>query len=151
MKQEAAAIEHHPCDAGGLGALGDPPADVLRGGDGRAGRGARVLLQRRGGGHGAALAVEDDLRIDVAARTVDRQAGAAAGIAPDRRADALGALGEGVESRHGLFLLAFFAEDILAAILYALALLGLGLAPAAGLGGGPAALFAGHPPKPHGG
>jgi hypothetical protein len=59
----------------------------------------------------------------------------AGGASAKRAANAATAPFEEREFRHGLLLLAFFAEDILAAILDALALVGLRLAPAADLGG----------------
>ena len=103
--------------------------------DGRAGLALQVLVERRGGGHRLAGGIVDDLGIDVPARAVNRQARLAAGTRAERGADAAPAAIEEGEFRHGLLLLAFFAEDILAAILDALALVGLRLAPAADLGG----------------
>ena len=79
--------------------------------------------------------IVDELGIDVLARPVNRQAGLARGARTKRGADTAPAAIEEREFRHGLLLLAFFAEDILAAILDALALIGLRLAPAADLGG----------------
>src|SRR6188472_1198830 len=66
---------------------------------------------------------------------MNRQARLARGARTKRRADTAPAAIEEREFRHGLLLLAFFAEDILTAVLDALALVGLRLAPAADLGG----------------
>jgi hypothetical protein len=66
---------------------------------------------------------------------MDRKPRTPAAALAERGADAAGAAVEEREFGHGLLLLAFFAEDILAAILDALALIGLRLAPAADLGG----------------
>src|SRR4029450_4991916 len=73
--------------------------------------------------------------------TVTRQTRLARGTRTERGANPAPAAIEEREFRHGLLLLAFFAEDILAAILDALALVGLRLAPAADLGGNLAALL----------
>ena len=94
-----------------------------------------VLVEGRGRGHRPAGGIVDDLRIDVPARAVDRQARLAGGTRAERGAHAAAAAIEEREFGHGLLLLAFFAEDILAAILDALALVGLRLAPAADFGG----------------
>src|SRR4029450_4728037 len=67
--------------------------------------------------------------------TVTRQTRLARGTRTERGTNPAPAAIEEREFRHGLLLLAFFAEDILAAILDALALVGLRLAPAADLGG----------------
>ena len=65
---------------------------------------------------------------------MDRQAGTAPALRPKGGADAPAAL---IEKRKlaPLLLLPFLAEDLLTAVLDALALVGLGLAPAADFGG----------------
>src|SRR5439155_26006803 len=72
--------------------------------------------------------------MNVAARTVDRQPRLARSTRAKRGAHAAAAAIKEGEFRHGLLLLAFFAEDIFAAILDALALVRLRLAPAADFG-----------------
>src|SRR4029450_5838033 len=66
--------------------------------------------------------------------TVTRQTRLARGTRTERGANPAPAAIEEREFRHGLLLLAFFAENILAAILDAFALVGLRLAPAADFG-----------------
>src|SRR3546814_10892843 len=56
----------------------------------------------------------DDLGINVPARAMDRQTGLVAATLAERRADALTAPIEEREFRHGLLLLAFLAENVLA-------------------------------------
>src|SRR3546814_639515 len=73
---------------------------------------------------------------------MDRQTGLVAATLAERRADALTAPIEEREFRHGLLLLAFLAENVLAAIFDALALVGLRLAPTPDLGGQLADLLA---------
>src|SRR5579883_1792224 len=141
VEHVAAAIEHDVLDALGGGALGHRLADSLRGLDVGAGleRPAHVLLHRGGGGDRLAFAVIDDLRIDVLRRAKDRQPWPLAGHRLDAAADARRApLGLLLELSHGsapLLLLAFFAEDVLACVFHALALVWLGLAETADLGG----------------
>src|SRR5690606_7877191 len=67
----------------------------------------------------------------VTTRTVHRQARTPCGTLAERGADALAPLLERGKMCHGLLLLAFFAEDVLAAIFDALALIGFGLTPTA--------------------
>src|SRR3546814_13093859 len=69
----------------------------------------------------------------MAARTMHRHTRTPGGALAEGGADALTALLERGKMCHGLLLLAFFAEDVLAAIFDALALIGFGLAPAADL------------------
>src|SRR5690606_14423461 len=66
-------------DAGGLGALGDQLADLAGLGGLVALEGAQVGLERRRGGHGAALAVVDELHEHVARRPGHDQARALGG------------------------------------------------------------------------
>src|SRR3546814_10265114 len=73
---------------------------------------------------------------------MDRQTGLVAATLAERRADALTAPIEEREFRHGLLLLAFLAENVLAAVFDALALVGLRLAPTPDLGGQLADLLA---------
>src|SRR4051812_2853426 len=130
MEEEAAAVEHDARHAGLLGALGERLADgssaVLR----SAGRTLDVLVQARSRGQRGAGRVINDLGVDVTAGAVDRKPRLAGSTSAERRADAAAAAVEEGEFRHGLLLLAFFAEDVLTAILDALALVRLGLAPA---------------------
>src|SRR3546814_10955223 len=77
VEQETATVENYLGDAGGLRALGDPAAHILRGLGGRAGSlGAllalAVLVQGRRGGDGAPLAVVDALGLNVPARAMDQ-------------------------------------------------------------------------------
>src|SRR3954453_2157102 len=131
MEEEAATVEHDARHAGLLGALGERLADgssaVLR----SAGRTLDVLVQARSRGQRGAGRVINDLGVDVTAGAVDRKPRLAGSTSAERRADAAAAAVEEGEFRHGLLLLAFFAEDVLTAILDALALVRLGLAPAA--------------------
>ena len=88
MEQEAAAIEDDGGHAGLLGSSGDVAADLL----GRIDIGARVLrAERRSGGEGLARGVVDDLRVDVLAGAVHRQAGLATRHVAKRGADATAA------------------------------------------------------------
>ena len=120
-------------------ALGEQLADLGR--RGRVGAGlqlrAQVLVERRGGGERLPVGVVDDLGIDVLRRAEDAEAQPAV-----RRPCGL----RGGRGRCGelecswpwlapLLLLAFLAEDLLVGVFHALALVGLGLAELADLGG----------------
>src|SRR3954468_9493765 len=134
MEQEAATVEYDLADTGLLGALSERLADGRCAIPGRAGLALDVLVERRGRGERHARGIVDDLGVDVPARTVDRKPRLAGGTRAKRAADPAAAAGEEREVRPGLLLLAFFAEDVLTAILDALALVWFGLAPAADFG-----------------
>src|SRR4029079_12580002 len=108
-------------------------AHCLRAVLGGAGLALEILLKGRGGRERLTSSVVGDLRIDMTARTMDRQARLAGRTSAKRSANAAAAAIEEREMSHGLLLLAFFAEDILAAIFDAFALVRLRLAPAAAL------------------
>src|SRR5690349_19106325 len=134
MEQEAATVEHHGRHAGLLGALGNRLADGSRAVLGGAGLALDVLVQARSRSERLARRVVDDLGVNVTARAVDREPRLASGTPAKRGAHPAATAFEEREMSHGLLLLAFFAEDVLTAILDALALVRLGLAPAADLG-----------------
>src|SRR3546814_298935 len=131
MEQEAAAIEHDSGHARLLRRGGDVLAHL----DGGVDIGARALFAKgRGRGQGAALGVVDDLRVDVAAGAVHRQPRRD----PERLRSAVRTRRRRRSNRESLamlLLLPFLAEDVLATVLDALALVGLRLAPATDLGG----------------
>src|SRR5208282_4897652 len=128
----AAAVEHHVLDALLLGALGDELADGLGRRDAGAGLLAfpRRLFDRRSGDQRDALIVVDHLRVDVLGGAEHRKPLALAGRTAQRAAHApLPPLDPVTELGHRaapLLLLAFFAENALAGIFDALALVGLG-------------------------
>src|SRR5215831_1456606 len=136
-----AAIEHDLLDALRRCALGEPFADRLCRLDIGAGLegAAHVLLQRGGGCEGLAIRVVDHLRINVFRRAEDRKphatAGGAADVAPHFRRPPQGSISDGRHRALPSFLLAFFAEDVFARVLDALALIGFGLAESADFGG----------------
>src|SRR6185369_15678121 len=134
MEQEAAAVEHDARYAGFLRALGERLADRGRALARSPGLALQILVQARSRGDRLAGQVIDDLSIDVTSGAVNRQPRLAGGAGAKRAAHAAAASIEKREFRHGLLLLAFFAEDVLAAVLDTLALVRLGLAPAADLG-----------------
>src|SRR5690242_10794900 len=74
MEQEAATIEHHGRNAGLLGALGKRLADCGSAVAGRPSLDLEVLVEAGGGDERLARSVVNDLRINVTARAVDRQA-----------------------------------------------------------------------------
>src|SRR4051812_21421816 len=92
-----------------------------------------VLVQRRCGGQRTACRIVDDLGVDILVRTENRQTRTTEGTSLERLADtglaALRSLCTDSHCRRSLLLLAFFAEDELASIANALALVGLWLAP----------------------
>src|SRR5215211_2639269 len=141
------AVKDHRLDAGLAGALRDEAPDLLRRVDVGAGLelAAHVLLERGGGRKRDAALVVDDLRVDLLRRAEHRQPRPAvrglADRAPNPRLAAV--LGPYSLSHDGrpLLLLAFLAEDELVRILHALALVGLGTAEVADLGGGLADLL----------
>src|SRR5690554_2067240 len=95
--------------------------------------GLDVLVERRRGGQCTACRVVDDLGVDILVRTENRQTGTTEGTSLERLADtSLAAFRTFCTDSHrwrSLLLLAFFAEDELAGIANALALVGLRLAP----------------------
>src|SRR6516164_4936631 len=135
-----AAIEHDLLDALRRCALGEPFADRLCRLDIGAGLegAAHVLLQRGGGCEGLAVRVVDHLRINVFRRAEDRKpratAGGAAHVAPHFRRPPQGSISDGRHRALPSFLLAFFAEDVFARVLDALAFIGFGLAESADFG-----------------
>src|SRR4029077_4451074 len=136
----AAAIEHHVLDALLLGALGDQLADRLGRVDAGAGLQAvaRGLLDRRGRRQRDALVVVDHLGIDVPGRAEHGEPLALARGAAQRAADAAlpphDPVAEFAHRAAPLLLLAFLAEDALAGIFDALALVWLRRAIIANLG-----------------
>src|SRR3990170_6848003 len=141
VKMIAAAVEHHLVDALGDGALGQELADR----PGRLDVGARlqaaahVLFERAGRGHRLAFAIVDDLGVNMLGGAQDGQPRAIAPDGLDRPAHTpLAALRPFVRCGHRqlpLLLLAFLAEDELARVPHALALVRLRLAERADLGG----------------
>src|SRR5690606_41502182 len=84
MEQVPTAIEHDGGDTGLASGFRDFLADL----DGGIDVGTGLLgTERRGGGHGTALRIIDDLRIDVPAGAVDRQPRTAAATLPERGTD----------------------------------------------------------------
>src|SRR5690606_22009139 len=131
MKDVGAAVEYDLLDTGGLGALGDHPADLGRGGLVGAGLelALQVLVEARGGRQRAALSIIDDLGVDVLGGAEHRKARTPCGDLLQRGPyPTLAALSARlVRGSHGpLLLLAFLAEDRLGGIFHALALVGLG-------------------------
>ena len=82
MEKETTTVEHDLADARLGGESGDALADIGGGRSIGTSLATHILVERRGGGDRVAALVIDDLRIDVATRTVDRQAraGAATGL-----------------------------------------------------------------------
>src|SRR3546814_7696112 len=85
-------------------------AGIGGGSGGLAGSVAYVLVERRGGSQRLTGGVIDELRIDMAARTMHRHTRTPGGALAEGGADALTALLERGKMCHGLLLLAFFAE-----------------------------------------
>src|SRR5262245_34218873 len=144
----AAAVEHHLLDAFRHRPFGQQLADRLGGGDVGAGLEAspHVLLDRGGRGHGLALGIVDHLRVDVLRRAEHREprppAGGGAHVAPHFRGPPQRPISDCRHAGLPSLLLAFLAEDELARVFHALALVGLGLAEGADLGGDVADLLA---------
>src|SRR3954447_5406363 len=141
----ATAVEHDGGDTGGLGAFGDEGADALGGGDAAAGTGGtKVGFGGRRRSQGAATLVVDHLCRDVLVRTVDGEARTLRGATdvlahPAMAANPALAAGLG-DVTHELLRsllagLAGFAQDALPGVPDALALVGLGLADPADVGG----------------
>src|SRR3546814_2951252 len=99
-----------------LGRRGESLADIGGGRCRGAGLAAHILVERRSRGQRLAGGVIDKLRIDVPARTVHRKAGTPGGALTERGTNALATFLEWGKMCHGLLLLAFFAEDVLAEI-----------------------------------
>src|SRR5690554_1432850 len=133
-------IKDHFTNASLGTALGDQLADRCSGGGSSTvlDSGLDVLVERRRGGQCTACRVVDDLSVDILVRAENAETGTTEGTSLERLADtslaAFRTFCTDSHCRRSLLLLAFFAEDVLASIANALALVGLWLAPCADLG-----------------
>ena len=89
MEQKPATIENNLGNARLLGALGDRFADRRRRIDRCTGLVAHILVEARRHRERLARRIVDDLRIDMATRTMDRQTRAQRALDPQFRANAL--------------------------------------------------------------